>query len=205
LIAIVDYGMGNLASIANMLRRVGVPAAVTGDPAAIAAADRLILPGVGAFDTGMRSLRERGLVEVLERRARADRVPLLGICLGLQLLARSSEEGSLPGLGWLDAEVVRFRGEGLKVPHVGWNTVRPARREGLFEGAGAEPRFYFVHAFHLRAGPGAEVLGTTVHGAPFPSAVGAGNLLGVQFHPEKSHRFGMALLRNFAMAGGPPC
>ncbi len=198
MITIVDYGMGNLSSIANMLKRIGVPSATTADPAALAAATKLILPGVGAFDTGMRNLRERGLVDVLERRVRKDGVPLLGICLGMQLLARSSEEGSLPGLGWIDADVVRFRGEGLKVPHMGWNTVRPVGPGGLFEGLGDPPRFYFVHAYRLRLDRPEDLLGETDHGGPFPAAVGTGNLLGVQFHPEKSHRFGMGLLRNFA-------
>jgi glutamine amidotransferase len=199
-IAVVDYGMGNLSSIANMLKRVGCPALVTSDPAEIAAAERLILPGVGAFDTGMGRLRETGLLEVLERRVRKDRVPTLGICLGMQLLARSSEEGGLPGLGWLDATVVRFRGEGLKVPHMGWNTVRAVKPGGLLEGLGDPPRFYFVHAYRLRLDRPEDLLGETVHGGPFPSVVGNGNLLGVQFHPEKSHRFGMGLLRNFAGA-----
>jgi len=197
-IAIVDYGMGNLASIANMLKRIGAPARITSDPADLDAAARLILPGVGAFDTGMRSLRERGLVPILERRVRQDRVPTLGICLGMQLLARSSEEGSEKGLGWIDAEVVRFRGPGIKVPHMGWNVVRPTGKGALLEGLGDAPRFYFVHAYHLRVERPEEVLGETVHGAPFPSVVGSGNLLGVQFHPEKSHRFGLGLLRNFA-------
>ncbi len=198
MITIVDYGMGNLASIANMLKRIGCPSVTTADPAAIAAATRLILPGVGAFDTGMRNLRERGVVEVLEKRVRGDGVPLLGICLGMQLLAWSSEEGELPGLGWLEATAVRFRGPGIKVPHMGWNTVRPRTPGGLFEGLADPPRFYFVHAYHLRLDRPEDLLGETDHGGPFPSAVRSGNLLGVQFHPEKSHRFGMGLLRNFA-------
>jgi glutamine amidotransferase len=184
-----------------MLRRAGHPSTVTGDPAALRQASKLILPGVGAFDSGMRSLEERGLRPVLEER-RAAGVPVLGICLGMQLMARGSEEGSLPGLGWVDADCVRFPAEAdgkrLRIPHMGWNVARPRKASPLLEGLDPEPRFYFVHAFHLRLARPADLLLEAVHGHPFPAAFEAGNLLGVQFHPEKSHRHGMRLLGNFA-------
>lgn len=202
MIAVVDCGMGNVASIANMLKRVGQPSRITSDPAEIAAAPKLILPGVGAFDTGIRNLRERGLEAVLRERALVARVPVLGICLGMQLLGRGSEEGALEGLGWLDARSVRFAPDaadpGLKVPHMGWNTLAARKPSRLLEGLDGAPRFYFVHSYHLVPARAEDVLAETVHGRPFASAVEAGNLLGVQFHPEKSHRFGMRLLRNFA-------
>jgi glutamine amidotransferase len=202
MITIVDYGMGNLASIANMLKRVGCPSRITSDAGGIASAPKLILPGVGAFDMGMRNLAERGLVDVLHRRVRHDGIPVLGICLGMQLFARGSEEGVLPGLGLLEATAVRFlppgSGERLKVPHVGWNHVEARKPSRLLDGLACPTRFYFVHSYHLRLDRPTDLLAETVHGHPFPSAVETGNLLGVQFHPEKSHSFGMRLLKNFA-------
>ena len=202
MITIVDYGMGNLASIANMLARVGAAARIASAPADVRAATKLVLPGVGAFDTGMERLVASGLVPVLRERAVEAGVPTLGICLGLQLMARSSEEGRLPGLGWIDATVGRCRDPGgaarLRVPHMGWGRVTPVRPHPLFAGIETRPRFYFVHSYHLRLARPEDLLAEAVHGAAFPAAVAIGSLLGVQFHPEKSHRDGMALLRNFA-------
>lgn len=200
MITIVDYHMGNLGSILNMLKKIGQPAQVTADPALIAAADKLVLPGVGAFDAGMDNLERSGLVPLLNRRVLEDRVPTLGICLGMQLMTRSSEEGTRAGLGWIDAEALRFRpaDAALKVPHMGWNRVMPARPSPLTDELPDEPRFYFVHSFYVRCHDRADVLLTTPFGEPFASAFQRGNVWGVQFHPEKSHKFGMALLRNFA-------
>lgn len=198
-IAIVDCGTGNLGSIANMLKRLGQGSEITSDATAIEAADKVILPGIGAFDHGMRVLRERGLVEPLGR-VRDRGTPVLGICLGMQLMTASSEEGELAGLGWVDAEVVRFPRDalgGLKVPHIGWNAVTPRKASRLFEGMHAEPRFYFVHSFHVRARRDTDVLATTVHGYEFCCAFESGNVVGVQFHPEKSHKFGMRLFEAF--------
>lgn len=200
-IVIVDYGMGNLASILNMLKRVGAPAVISSRPEDILAASGLILPGVGAFDEGMRSLEGLGLIPVLNRAVQEENKAVLGICLGMQLLTESSEEGSLPGLGWLPAETIRFRfgpehGR-LKIPHMGWNTVEPSGDDGLFRGL-SQPAFYFVHSYHVVCRDQAHVLGTTEHGYPFASVVGRGRVLGTQFHPEKSHKYGLKLLTNFA-------
>ena len=202
MICVIDYGIGNLGSILNMLKRIGAPAMVSGDPSEICKADRLILPGVGAFDTGMRNLAERGLITVLEQRALGDRVPILGVCLGAQLLTERSQEGVLPGLGWIPGETVHFdldpADTRLKIPHMGWSEVRATRAHPLFAGLDDEARFYFVHSYHLSCRDEENVLGVARHGYDFPAAIGAGNMLGVQFHPEKSHRYGMQLLRNFA-------
>jgi glutamine amidotransferase len=198
MIAIVNYGMGNLGSISNMLGRLGRPNVITSDPQVIADADSIILPGVGAFDRGMRNLAERNLVEPLTDLVQEKKVPVLGICLGMQLLARRSEEGGLPGLGWVDADAVRFTVPGVRVPHMGWNAVRVAPAgERLFSSADEE-RFYFVHSYYLCCDDDAEVAAWAHHGIDFPAAVVQGNVMGVQFHPEKSHRFGMALLERFA-------
>lgn len=200
MITIVDYQMGNLGSILNMLKKIGHEALVTADPALIAEANKLILPGVGAFDAGMDRLERSGLVPLLNRRVLEDRVPALGICLGMQLMTRSSEEGARAGLGWIDADALRFRPNdaALKVPHMGWNRVMPTRPSPLTDGLPEDPRFYFVHSFFVRCHDEADVLTTTLFGEPFASAFQHGNVWGVQFHPEKSHKFGMALLRNFA-------
>jgi len=201
-IVIVDYGMGNLASIQNMLKHIGVRAAISGDAAAVESAGKLILPGVGAFDSGMKKLHELGLVPVLDRRVREDAVPVLGVCLGMQLFTRCSEEGTASGLGWIAAGTRRFafRGEParLKVPHMGWNAVAVNKPSVLFHEMHEEPRFYFVHSYHLVCDDEEDVLCRTHHGYDFASAVERGNVYGVQFHPEKSHKFGMKLLENFA-------
>lgn len=202
MIVIVDYGMGNLGSIHNMFHRLGLDSTVTGDPAGIARADKLILPGVGAFDVGMRNLRERGLIPLLETKVRRDRTPVLGICLGMQLLSLRSEEGQLPGLGWIEAETVRFRFENqvapLKVPHMGWNHVRPRKDLPLFDRMYEQPRFYFVHSYHVHCRNPEDVWLSSQYGFEFTAAVQRDNVVGVQFHPEKSHKFGMRLLENFA-------
>jgi glutamine amidotransferase len=207
MIAIVDFGLGNVGAVLNMVRRFTPEVAVTADPGMIRAAERLILPGVGAFDAGMASLKERGLVPVLEEAALGRKVPFLGICLGLQLLAETSEEGSLPGLGWLRARVRRFDASrlspGLRVPHMGWNFVRerPGAGEPLLAATARTPRFYFAHSFHLDCTRPEEVAGLTEHGYEFPSVVRSGNLAGVQFHPEKSHRYGLELMARFVGQG----
>lgn len=203
-VMIVDYGVGNLGAIPNMLARIGVPAVVTSEPADIASADRLILPGVGAFDAGMGSMLERGLVEPLRRRAIDDGVPTLGLCLGMELLFDSSEEGSLAGLGWIPGDVVRFRldgkNEAMRVPHMGWNDVQVVRETPLVQQLGPEPRFYFAHSFHAQPREWGDVVATMNYGYEVAVCVQRGNIAGAQFHPEKSHRFGLQFLRNFVEA-----
>jgi len=201
-ITIVDYRMGNLASIANMLRKVGSEAVITSEPSAIAAATKLILPGVGAWDHGMEHLVELELVEVLRRKVVDDGTLTLGICLGMELLFEGSEEGGRAGLGWIRGRCVRFRFDGgdarLKVPHMGWNVVRPARTDSLFADMAEDAAYYFVHSYHVVCDDPGDALGYTNHGHEFVSAVQRGNLFGTQFHPEKSHKHGMRVLANFA-------
>lgn len=205
MIGIINYGIGNTGSILNMLKRVGTPAALVSTPEEVARATKLILPGVGAFDEGMRALTRSGLLPSLSRSVLVERKPLLGICLGMQLLGRSSEEGEARGLGWINADVVRFPATpGLKVPHMGWNVVKPKSPSVLLAGLDAESRFYFVHSYHLSSADDDLVVATSHHGYDFPAAVTHGNIAGTQFHPEKSHRFGLALLRNFAQHFGTP-
>jgi imidazole glycerol-phosphate synthase subunit HisH len=200
MITIVDYGMGNLGSIGNMLKKIGVESQTSSDPEVVARAGKLILPGVGAFDAGMENLERSGLQPVLEERVRAAEVPTLGICLGMQLMTRRSEEGVRLGLGWVDAEVLRIvPGDGsLKVPHMGWNVVQTIRSSPLTEDLPEGSRFYFVHSFHVHCKRPDDILLTTPYGGDLHSAFRHRNVWGVQFHPEKSHRFGMQLLRSFA-------
>lgn len=200
MVIIVDYGVGNLASIANMARKAGTDCVISGEPATVARAAKLILPGVGAFDRGMMNLEERGLIGPLVERAMERRVPTLGLCLGMQLMGRRSEEGGRAGLGWLRADSVRFRpsgDNGLKIPHMGWNYIEPAGPAALLADLPPEPRFYFVHSYHLACDDPADAMCWTTYGDRFASGVHRGNLWGTQFHPEKSHSFGLALLKNF--------
>lgn len=201
-VVVVDTGLGNLNSVANMLSRVGVQPVLSFDHGVISAAEKLVIPGVGNFAAGMQALRDRGLVDILTQRVIGDKVPALGICLGMQLLFEGSEEGGAAGLGWIRGCVVRLRppeGERpLAVPHMGWNSVSPVSPSPLFAGQAKEPRYYFVHSYYAECADDATVLATTDYGIRFASAVRQDTLFGVQFHPEKSHRFGVALLRNFA-------
>jgi imidazole glycerol-phosphate synthase subunit HisH len=201
LIVIIDYGVGNLGSIANMLKKVGARAAISADAEVIGGAEKLILPGVGAFDNGMENLHGRGLVEVLNRRVLQDRTPILGLCLGMQLFSQKSEEGNQAGLGWLDAVTVRFnagREQSLKIPHMGWNYIQVRQAAPLLADLPDNRRFYFVHSYHLVSADERDVLACTAYGYEFPSIVQKDNIIGAQFHPEKSHKFGMQLLKNYA-------
>jgi imidazole glycerol-phosphate synthase subunit HisH len=198
-VAIVDYGMGNLHSVKRKLDRIGVHGQITSDPGEVLRADKLILPGVGHFGKAMEYLAALGLVPALQEAVLDRRTPILGICLGMQLFARHSQEGDVEGLGWIDADVTRFAIDDarLKVPQMGWNGVRVARPDPVLHGVTEETEFYFVHAYHLVCRDSADVLCETDYGYPFTSVVQRDNLYGVQFHPEKSHEAGEALLRNF--------
>ncbi|RZB31522.1 MAG: imidazole glycerol-phosphate synthase subunit HisH [Desulfobacteraceae bacterium Eth-SRB2] len=199
MIVIVDYGMGNLGSIQNMLKRIGLAAIITADLQIISDAGKIILPGVGAFDNAMTRINNSGLRDVLDHKALVEQVPVLGICLGMQLLTQGSEEGNLPGLGWIPATTSRFPNTpNLKVPHMGWNLVHRSTRSKITEGFEEEPRFYFVHSYYVKVENEAHSILKTEYGVKFDSAIQNGNICGVQFHPEKSHRFGMRLLTNFA-------
>lgn len=200
MIAIVDYGLGNLGSVANMLKKIGATAIITSDADEIGRARGLILPGVGHFDEGMRKLRARNLEHVLDQRVRAKHVPILGICLGMQLLGRGSEEGQEKGLGWVSADAKRFTfsiDQGLPVPHMGWNETEPSGSALFADVPGAPPRFYFVHSYHVVCDDRANVAAWCTYGHRFAAAIQSGHIYGVQFHPEKSHKFGMAVLKNF--------
>lgn len=202
-ITIVDYGAGNLQSILNMMRALGLKAVVASDPAAIAKAGRLVLPGVGNFDYGMENLLIRGLAASLHRRVIDEKVPILGICLGAQLMTRGSEEGTRPGLGWIAADTRRFdvaeMSSCIRIPHMGWADTWAERDSPLSVGMAPDARFYYVHSYHIVCDtPKSSVLAAQ-HGLPFTAGVQKDNVLGVQFHPEKSHSFGMQLLRAFAI------
>ncbi|MCP4787039.1 MAG: imidazole glycerol phosphate synthase subunit HisH [Fuerstiella sp.] len=202
MIGIVDYGLGNLASIQNMFRRLESQSVVSADVAELAECDRLILPGVGSFDRGVRNLHESGLWEPLNRWVLDEKKPILGICLGVQLLTEGSDEGTLPGLGWIAGRTVSFDTGALssidRIPNMGWRYVDVEGASSLSEGLPDDPRFYFVHSFHLQCENPEDVILSAAHGYTFAAGVERGNIAGVQFHPEKSHKFGMALLRNFA-------
>lgn len=198
-ILIIDYGMGNLGSVLNMLRRVGAPALISGDVEEVRRAEKIILPGVGAYDNAMKAIAASGLRSALDEKALKQKIPILGICLGMQLLLDGSEEGREPGLGWIAGQAHRFpRVDGLKVPHMGWNEVRPTREDPLTADLGDEARFYFVHSYHVQAADPGHALLKASYGVDFDAAIRRGNIWGAQFHPEKSHRFGRQLLANFA-------
>lgn len=197
-VSLVSYGVGNLGSVRNMFRRLGVSTEDVTEPEQLVHASRVLLPGVGAFDHGMGALLDGGWVEAIRQHVSSGK-PLLGICLGMQLLLESSEEGQLPGFGFIPGKVVRFEAEaGLRVPHMGWNLAAPTQEHGLFEGLDEDSRYYFVHSYYAVPTQEEHTLATTRYGHEFASAVISENVYGTQFHPEKSHRFGMRLLESFS-------
>ncbi len=200
MVTIIDYKVGNLGSIKNMLKKVGQQSIITSNLAEVENAEKIILPGVGSFDNGVRNLKEAGLWDVLDKKVLQDKTPILGICLGAQLMTRGSEEGKEAGFGWVDAETVKFNietGSKLKVPSMGWNDVLVQRDSSLISKDNEVQRFYFVHSYHFRFYDQTQILAESQYAYPFISAFEKDNILGVQFHPEKSHRYGMQLLRNF--------
>jgi glutamine amidotransferase len=201
MITIVDCGLGNTGSVLNMIQRVGGEARLSHSAEEIACAEKLILPGVGAFDAGVASLSETGLGDAVKS-AVADGAWLLGVCLGMQLLLEESEEGAREGLGLVRGRCLRFdlAGQGLRVPHMGWNTVDVKESSVLFGGEDEERRYYFVHSYYAVCDDPADVAATTTYGHEFVAAIEHDRVLGAQFHPEKSHRFGMALMRRFVEA-----
>jgi glutamine amidotransferase len=198
MIVVVDYGVGNLSSVSNMLRKAGGDVAISRDPTDVLAADKLLLPGVGHFDHGMKMLNASGLREAIDRFALEMRRPVLGICLGAQILGKGSEEGDTPGLGWIDMVCRKLPAmPGIRVPHMGWNQIKRKKPSPLMDHMEDDARFYFVHSYRMECAHAEDVLATAVHGIEFTCAVQRSNIMGVQFHPEKSLRHGLALMRSF--------
>ncbi len=201
MIAIVNYGLGNLTSIQNMFKRLGIEAVITSDFETIKAASKLLLPGVGHFKKGMDNLKGSGLQDLLNEEVLVKKKPILGICLGAQLMTSHSEEGDVDGLNWVSADTIRFRTEsvpGLKVPHMGWSDISTKDQNPLWNALPAEPRFYHVHTFHFKMKDQAATSATAHYGYYFVCAFHKDNIYGTQFHPEKSHKFGMKVFENFA-------
>jgi glutamine amidotransferase len=202
MISIVNYGLGNIQAIANIYRRLNIAVGIVSSPDDLRAAERIILPGVGAFDWAMRRLNESGLREALEESVLSKRKPVLGICVGMQMMAKRSDEGVLDGLGWIDAEVKKFDHASFTqkthLPHMGWNNVQPRTHDGLFKKLDSTAQFYFLHSYYVVPHHQDNVLAVTDYNGPYASSIGSGNIWGVQFHPEKSHQWGIQLLRNFS-------
>ncbi|MBK9479568.1 MAG: imidazole glycerol phosphate synthase subunit HisH [Bacteroidetes bacterium] len=201
MITIVNYGMGNLGSVQNMFKRIGVESCISSDITEIEKASKLLLPGVGSFDAAMNRINEGGFRAVLDKKALIEKVPVLGICLGMQLLTNSSEEGKEKGLGWIPAQTLAFKfteAQNLKIPHMGWNIAHPASKSKLTENFVEESRFYFVHSYYVKVENEAHSILKTNYGSSFDSGIEKDNIFGAQFHPEKSHKFGMRFLESFA-------
>jgi glutamine amidotransferase len=200
MLAIIDYGMGNLGSLANMLKKIRVPTKISSDIRDIESAEKIILPGVGSFDHGMQKLQELNLIDILNKKVIRDKTPILGICLGMQLFTKTSEEGVRQGLGWVDAETIKFKmaeGSSLKIPHMGWDTLNICKSHFLMQNTDRDAMYYFVHSFHVACNRSEDILSISHYGYDFVSSLAKDNIIGVQFHPEKSHKYGMKLMENF--------
>ncbi|HTN46480.1 MAG TPA: imidazole glycerol phosphate synthase subunit HisH [Flavipsychrobacter sp.] len=201
MIAIVNYGVGNLTSVLNMFRRIGADAVITDKAEEIKRADRILLPGVGNFDTCMQRFNASGLRSEVEKKAHEEKRPLLGICVGAQMITRGSEEGKEKGLGWVNAETIRFQLNDqpqLKIPNMGWNELIVSKESPLWNNLPPEPRFYFAHSYHFKFDDETMVTGKAYYGYEYPVAFRNGNIFGTQFHPEKSLKYGMKILENFS-------
>ena len=202
MITIVDYGLGNIQAFLNVYKRLNIAAVTAKTADELRGATKVVLPGVGAFDPAMRSLQDSGMRATLDELALERDVPVLGVCVGMQMLGESSEEGELPGLGWIAGRARGFQalqyGGSLPLPHMGWNDVRPDSHNPLFDKLDANSRFYFLHSFYFQCDFEKDVAAVSTYGKDFSCAVRSENIYGVQFHPEKSHHFGTRLLQNFA-------
>jgi len=197
---IINYGAGNIGSVVNMIKHIGGNPIVVSNTSELETAKRIILPGVGSFDSGMQKLLDSGLKEVLEIKVMQSKVPFLGICLGAQLCTEGSEEGVLPGLGWIPGRTMQFQfssGSKLKIPHMGWNNVEQKKPHPILNGMDERAKFYFVHKYYLAPKNKSDILLSTNYGDKFASALQRENIIAMQFHPEKSHRHGMKILSNF--------
>lgn len=197
MIAIVDYKLGNLGSVFNMLKYLGYESEITSDPEKIHSADKLILSGVGSFDTGIKNLHSLGLYEVLKNKVKIEKTPILGICLGMQLMGTYSEEGEETGFGWINGKSVKFSSEKVRIPHMSWNVITVKPKVRLFNNLDVNSKFYFAHSFHLVPEDENLMIAKSIYGDEFVAAVEFENIIGVQFHPEKSHKYGMKLFTNF--------
>jgi glutamine amidotransferase len=202
MISIIDYGLGNIRAFANVYERLNIPIAVARTADDLKAATKIILPGVGAFDHAMGQLNKSGMRETLDELVLDHQLPVIGICVGMQMLAQSSDEGMLPGLGWIDGPVKKFDASALNskthLPHMGWNTIHPDNTNPLLADLNNNSRFYFLHSYYFQCNNPKDTIATTEYGIQFTSALNHKNIYGVQFHPEKSHQWGIQLLKNFA-------
>ena len=200
-VAVVDYKLGNLGSVLNMVKKLGFDPYIASKPSDIKTADKIILPGVGSFDTGMNNLKKLNMIPILNEKVQVMKTPIMGICLGMQLMTCSSEEGLLPGLSWIDSKTIGFKFESnnqsLRIPHMGWNNAKFKDNRFLNYKINITPRYYFVHSYHVICENENDVIAYTEYGYRFTSVFKSQNLIGVQFHPEKSHKYGMELMKAF--------
>lgn len=201
MIHLIDYGVGNIQAFLNVFKRLGMPATAVSNPDSLKDATHLILPGVGAFDHAMTLFNQSGLRDAVEQRVLGDKIPVIGICVGMQMLASGSEEGKMEGLNWVPGQVCSFvsnpQSQHLPMPHMGWNDVKARRDSALFKNFSADPKFYFLHSYYFDCADKNDVIATAEYGFEFDCIVGRGNVFGIQCHPEKSHTSGSTLLKNF--------